>query len=76
MFELKAKVDCGSADKIYDIDPGYFTARGAWYHKLWKGSKRKLRGITVSIGSNFFDMLGFIDDDVDEPYVHHCSADS
>ncbi|MEM7727810.1 MAG: Gfo/Idh/MocA family oxidoreductase [Pseudomonadota bacterium] len=57
---LKAKVDSGPADKIYDVDLGYFTSRGAWYHASWKGLEHKSGGIATNIGVHFYDMLGHV----------------
>lgn len=76
ILELKAKVDAGPADKIYDVDLGYFTSRGAWYHASWKGYEHKSGGIATNIGVHFYDMLGFIFGKVQESYVHHRGPDS
>lgn len=76
ILELKAKIDAGPADKIYDVDLGYFTSRGAWYHASWKGFEHKSGGIATNIGVHFYDMLGFIFGKVQNSYVHHRSSDS
>jgi UDP-N-acetyl-2-amino-2-deoxyglucuronate dehydrogenase len=76
ILDLKAKVDAGPSDKIYDVDLGYFTSRGAWYHASWKGYEHKSGGIATNIGVHFYDMLGFIFGKVEESYVHHRGPDS
>jgi len=76
ILNLKAKIDNGPANKIYDVDLGYFTSRGAWYHKSWKGYEHKSGGIATNIGVHFYDMLCFIFGEVKNSYVHHRSADS
>jgi len=35
----------------------YFTFRGDWFLKSWKGSKKKSGGLTTNIGIHLFDLL-------------------
>lgn len=57
---LKAKVEAGPKDRVYDVDLSYFTSRGPWYHASWKADPRHSGGIATNIGVHFFDMLGFV----------------
>lgn len=43
IIALRDKVANGPADKIYDVDLGYFTSRGAWYHASWSSSREALQ---------------------------------
>ncbi|MEL6686860.1 MAG: Gfo/Idh/MocA family oxidoreductase [Pseudomonadota bacterium] len=76
ILALKAKVDAGPADKIYDVDLGYFTSRGAWYHASWKGLEHKSGGIATNIGVHFYDMLGFVFGPLKSSTVHYRGADA
>ena len=58
--KVKAMVDNGPKDKVYDFDLTYQTSRGTWYYTSWKGSGNKSGGIATNIGVHFFDMLGWI----------------
>lgn len=60
IIALREKIKNGPADKIYDVDLGYFTSRGAWYHASWKGIPHKSGGIATNIGVHFYDMLSFV----------------
>ncbi len=55
--QLKAEIDSGPPDKIYDIDLAYITSRGLWYSISWKGDTHKSGGVATNIGIHFFDML-------------------
>ena len=55
--QLKAEIDEGPPDKIYDIDLAYITSRGLWYSISWKGDTHKSGGVATNIGIHFFDML-------------------
>ncbi len=68
--ELKAKVEAGPQDKIYDIDLTYLTSRGHWYYTSWKGAKHKSGGIASNIGVHFYDMLIWIFGAVRKNVVH------
>ena len=76
IIELRNKVANGPADKIYDVDLGYFTSRGAWYHASWKGLEYKSGGIATNIGVHFYDMLSFVFGPIVENIVHHRGADA
>lgn len=76
IIALRDKVRAGDPDKIYDVDLGYFTSRGAWYHTSWKGFTHKSGGIATNIGVHFYDMLSFIFGPNKTNIVHHRSLDS
>jgi len=76
IIALREKVANGPKDKIYDVDLGYFTSRGAWYHASWKGLEQKSGGIATNIGVHFYDMLSFIFGPVRESVVHHRGLDA
>lgn len=76
IIALRDKVANGPKDKIYDVDLGYFTSRGAWYHASWKGHEQKSGGIATNIGVHFYDMLSFVFGPVSENIVHHRGADA
>ena len=72
---LKKKVEEGPADKIYDVDLTYITARGKWYYASWKGEERKSGGVATNIGVHFYDMLQWIFGPVKRNVVHVKSFD-
>lgn len=67
---LKARVDAGPADKLYDFDLTYQTSRGQWYYSSWKGDISRSGGIATNIGVHFFDMLGWVFGKVKTNIVH------
>lgn len=76
IIALRDMVAAGDPDKIYDVDLGYFTSRGAWYHASWKGFGQKSGGIATNIGVHFYDMLGFIFGPLQKSVVHHRGEDA
>lgn len=76
ILALKEKVAAAPANKIWEVDLGYFTSRGAWYHASWKGLEHKSGGIATNIGVHFYDMLSFIFGPNRENVVHHRAADA
>jgi len=74
--ELKASIDAAPEGKIYDVDLGYFTSRGAWYHTSWKGRETKSGGIATNIGVHFYDMLSFMFGGLQRNVLHHLSDTS
>lgn len=76
IIALKNKVYSGPSDKIYDVDLGYFTSRGRWYHESWKGFEQKSGGIAANIGVHFFDMLSFVFGKLRKNVAHHRASDS
>lgn len=70
IVELKKNIDEGDADRIYDIDLTYMTARGNWYYASWKGDIQKSGGIVTNIGIHFFDMLIWVFGAVKDNIVH------
>ncbi len=72
---LKAKVDAGPKDKIYDVDLTYITSRGKWYYSSWKGDVHKSGGIATNIGVHFYDMLQWVFGPVKKNIVHVMSFD-
>lgn len=76
IIALRDKIAADTSGKIYDVDLGYFTSRGAWYHASWKGLEHKSGGIATNIGVHFFDMLSFIFGELQNSVVHHRTADA
>ena len=76
IIALRDKVAAGDPDKVYDVDLGYFTSRGAWYHASWKGFEHKSGGIATNIGVHFYDMLSFIFGPNTTNIVHHRGTDA
>lgn len=76
IIALRDKVEAGDPNKTYDVDLGYFTSRGAWYHASWKGLEHKSGGIATNIGVHFYDMLSFIFGANKTNIVHHRGADA
>jgi len=76
IIALREKVRSGPIDKIYDVDLGYFTSRGKWYHESWKGFEQKSGGIAANIGVHFFDMLHFVFGGLQNSIVHHRASDA
>ena len=76
IIALKEKVAQGPADHIYDVDLGYFTSRGSWYHSSWKGFEHKSGGIATNIGVHFYDMLSFVFGPIKSSVVHHRAMDA
>ena len=72
---LKAKIDAGPKDKVYNIDLTYITSRGKWYYTSWKGDNHKSGGIATNIGVHFYDMLQWIFGPVKENVVNIMSFD-
>lgn len=67
---LRANVQNGPRDKVYDLDLTYITSRGNWYARSWKGNLSKSGGIATNIGVHFFDMLTWVFGSVRENTVH------
>ena len=76
IIELKKRVLAGDPDKIYDVDLGYFTSRGAWYHSSWKRVPQKSGGIATNIGVHFYDMLSFVFGPLKDSVVHFRGEDA
>ena len=76
IIELKKKIDSENRQDKYDVDLGYFTSRGAWYHQAWKGKEEKSGGIGTNIGIHLFDMLSFVFGPMKKSVLHHRAADA
>ncbi|MDB4558944.1 Gfo/Idh/MocA family oxidoreductase [Amylibacter sp.] len=76
IIALREKVAADTSGKTYDVDLGYFTSRGAWYHASWKGFEHKSGGIATNIGVHFYDMLSFIFGPLKTNVVHHRASDA
>ncbi len=76
IIALKERIASGDQNKIYDVDLGYFTSRGAWYHASWKGFQHKSGGIATNIGVHFYDMLAFVFGPTESNIVHHRAEDA
>lgn len=75
LLALKESVKNGPADKVYNVDLTYLTARGHWYYASWKGDMSKSGGICTNIGIHFFDLLTWIFGGVKKNIVHLHSHD-
>ena len=73
---LKNKIEAGPSDRTYEVDLGYFTSRGTWYHASWKGVEQKSGGIATNIGVHFYDMLAFVFGAIKTSVVHYRSLDA
>jgi UDP-N-acetyl-2-amino-2-deoxyglucuronate dehydrogenase len=71
IIALRQKVQSDTSTQKYDVDLGYFTSRGSWYHSSWKGLPQHSGGIASNIGIHFFDMLNYVFGDLEEMVVHH-----
>ncbi|MCB9032261.1 MAG: Gfo/Idh/MocA family oxidoreductase [Chitinophagales bacterium] len=49
--------EIANSNDYYTVDLNYFTPRGDWYQKSWKGDIEKSGGILYNIGIHFFDLL-------------------
>lgn len=76
IIALRNRIAAGPKNKVYDVDLGYFTSRGAWYHASWKGFEHKSGGIATNIGVHFYDMLRFVFGPIRENIIHHRGADA
>lgn len=76
IIALRDRVAAADPDKIWDVDLGYFTSRGAWYHASWKGLLHKSGGIATNIGVHFYDMLSFVFGPQKTNIVHHRGDDA
>ena len=70
IIALKQKVAASPADKKFDVDLTYITARGNWYLQSWKGDDKKSGGISTNIGVHFYDMLHFVFGKLQDNKVH------
>lgn len=75
IIALKERVSEGPADKVYNLNLTYITARGKWYYTSWKGDVSKSGGIATNIGVHFYDMLSWVFGEVKENIVHVASHD-
>ena len=76
IIALREKINNGPAEKNYNINLTYITARGHWYKSSWKGDVNKSGGIATNIGMHFFDMLLWIFGDVQENIVTQHTHDT
>lgn len=76
ILALKEKIAQSDPSQIHDVDLGYFTSRGAWYHASWKGRLEKSGGIATNIGVHFYDMLAFVFGDLKSSVVHYRGDDA
>ncbi len=76
ILALRDRIAAGPADRVHEVDLGYFTSRGAWYHSSWKGVVAKSGGIATNIGVHFYDMLSFVFGPLRTNIVHHRAEDS
>ena len=76
IIDLKKKIESTNRQEKYDVDLGYFTSRGAWYHQAWKGKEDKSGGIGTNIGIHLFDMLSFVFGPMQKSVLHHRASDA
>lgn len=76
ILALRDRIAAGTDEMVHEVDLGYFTSRGAWYHASWKGVDSKSGGIATNIGVHFYDMLSFVFGPLKENVVHHRAADA
>ena len=74
--ELRRQVMAAPADKVFDVDLTYLTARGHWYFTSWKGAVEKSGGVPSNIGVHFFDMLAWVFGRRQDSVVHVHRADA
>ncbi len=55
LVALKQEMEKASATS-HSVKIEYFTPRGNWYHKSWKGDIQKSGGIATNIGVHLFDL--------------------
>jgi UDP-N-acetyl-2-amino-2-deoxyglucuronate dehydrogenase len=75
IMALKKRVMEGPDDKMYNLDLTYFTSRGKWYFRSWKGDTEKSGGIATNIGIHFFDLLTWIFGKANDNIVHVLQPD-
>ena len=76
IVSLRDRIAAGDPARVHEVDLGYFTSRGAWYHASWKGLAHKSGGIATNIGVHFFDMLAFVFGALRASVVHHRAEDA
>ena len=55
LISLKNKIKI--KNKINQVKINYYTKRGKWYEKSWKGNKKLSGGLLINIGIHFVDIL-------------------
>ena len=58
LISLKNKITANT--KINKVKINYYTKRGKWYEKSWKGDKKLSGGLLINIGIHFVDILLWI----------------
>ncbi len=59
LMELKKEIETSTKNK-HEVSIEYFTPRGKWYHKSWKGDIKKSGGIATNIGIHLFDSAAWL----------------
>ncbi|MDC1148762.1 Gfo/Idh/MocA family oxidoreductase [Pelagibacteraceae bacterium] len=60
LIKLKKKIEKQiilNIKKKYDVQIDYFTFRGSWFLKSWKGDIKKSGGLATNIGIHLFDLV-------------------
>jgi UDP-N-acetyl-2-amino-2-deoxyglucuronate dehydrogenase len=57
LIELKQKIDSFPSSHVFEVELRYFSPRGKWYFKTWKGDFSRSGGIIFNIGIHLFDLL-------------------
>lgn len=71
ILALRRKVATAPADRKFDVELTYITARGKWYQESWKGDPRKSFGVATNIGVHFYDMLHFVFGKLQDNVLHY-----
>lgn len=64
LLALKQSIEQNQQEK-FQVKIEYFTPRGNWYHKSWKGDVQKSGGIATNIGVHLFDLAYWLFGEVD-----------
>ncbi len=56
---LKALIE-SQPNKLHRVELKYFTSRGPWYQRSWKGDPEKSGGLLMNVGIHLFDLLLWI----------------
>ncbi|MCB0509040.1 MAG: Gfo/Idh/MocA family oxidoreductase [Bacteroidetes bacterium] len=73
LLDLKKEIE-ENHQEFYQAKIEYFTPRGNWYHKSWKGNIEKSGGIATNIGVHLFDLAYWLFGDVESIQVEKNNA--
>ena len=55
--KIRAEILAKEQKEKHEVELVYFTSRGPWFHRAWKGNEKLSGGLASNIGVHFFDML-------------------